>query len=216
VGLGGGRLAGSSETLHYVNYEIHHDFLIEKEALPLISKYSKLVEGGGWWSTEAGRFYRDLLGLEVRSDEMQPIGGMPTLYANPETGKRGAVNLRYGKGNDRGFLVLSERPGGTPGEAIKLDHVGISHFSWWIASPKRKPLTLFESIIPSAGGTKQTESQRRSPFPSRSRPLRARLLKDRVRRKGHGPTSPSVSWILHFSFICSLRAIGHEAIWMCL
>jgi catechol 2,3-dioxygenase-like lactoylglutathione lyase family enzyme len=51
------------------------------------------------------RFYRDLLGLEVRSDEMQPIGGMPTLYANPETGKRRAVNLRYGKGNDRGFLV---------------------------------------------------------------------------------------------------------------
>ena len=44
-------------------------------------------------------FYRDLLGLEVRSDEMQPIGGMPTLYANPETGKRRAVNLRYGKGS---------------------------------------------------------------------------------------------------------------------
>jgi catechol 2,3-dioxygenase-like lactoylglutathione lyase family enzyme len=51
------------------------------------------------------RFYRDLLGLEVRSDQMQPIGGMPTLSANPETGKRRAVNLRYGKGNDRGFLV---------------------------------------------------------------------------------------------------------------
>ena len=27
------------------------------------------------------RFYRDLLGLEVRSDEMQPIGGMPTPQA---------------------------------------------------------------------------------------------------------------------------------------
>jgi catechol 2,3-dioxygenase-like lactoylglutathione lyase family enzyme len=25
------------------------------------------------------RFYRDLLGLKVRLDEMQPIGGMPTL-----------------------------------------------------------------------------------------------------------------------------------------
>jgi catechol 2,3-dioxygenase-like lactoylglutathione lyase family enzyme len=35
-------------------------------------------------------------------------------------------------GSDRGFLVLSERPGGTPGEAIKLDQVGISHFSWWV------------------------------------------------------------------------------------
>jgi catechol 2,3-dioxygenase-like lactoylglutathione lyase family enzyme len=78
------------------------------------------------------RFYRDLLGLEVRSDEMQPIGGMSTLYANPESAKRRAVNLRYGMGSDRGFLVLSERPGGTPGEAIKLDQVGISHFSWWV------------------------------------------------------------------------------------
>jgi catechol 2,3-dioxygenase-like lactoylglutathione lyase family enzyme len=78
------------------------------------------------------RFYRDLLGLEVMSDQTQPIGNMPTLYAKPETGKRRAVNLRYGKGPGRGFLVLSERPGGTPGEAIKLDEVGISHFSWWV------------------------------------------------------------------------------------
>lgn len=28
MGLGGGRLAGSAETLHHVNYEIHPDFLI--------------------------------------------------------------------------------------------------------------------------------------------------------------------------------------------
>ncbi len=34
------------------------------------------------------RFYRDLLGLEVMSDQTQPIGNMPTLYAKPETGKR--------------------------------------------------------------------------------------------------------------------------------
>src|SRR6516165_2134241 len=55
------------------------------------------------------RFYRDLLGLEVMSDQTQPIGNMPTLYAKPETGKRRAVNLRYGKGPGRGFLVLSEQ-----------------------------------------------------------------------------------------------------------
>jgi catechol 2,3-dioxygenase-like lactoylglutathione lyase family enzyme len=78
------------------------------------------------------RFYRDLLELEVMSDQTQPIGNMPTLYAKPEASKRQAVNLRYGKGPGRGFLVLSERPGGTPGEAIKLDEVGISHFSWWV------------------------------------------------------------------------------------
>jgi catechol 2,3-dioxygenase-like lactoylglutathione lyase family enzyme len=78
------------------------------------------------------KFYRDLLGLEVRFDSVQPIGNMPTLYAKPEKGKRRAVHLHYGKGPTAGFLVLSEMPGGTPGDAIKLDQVGISHFSWWV------------------------------------------------------------------------------------
>ncbi len=78
------------------------------------------------------RFYRDLLGCEVRYDAMQPIGGMPSLYANPEKGQRRAVHLHYGAGAGGGFLVLSEMPGGTPGNAIKLDEVGISHFSWWV------------------------------------------------------------------------------------
>ncbi len=78
------------------------------------------------------KFYRDLLGLEVRFDGMQPIGGMPSLYASPDKGQRRAAHLTYGKGANKGFLVLSERPGGTPGEAIKLDQVGISHFSWWV------------------------------------------------------------------------------------
>jgi catechol 2,3-dioxygenase-like lactoylglutathione lyase family enzyme len=78
------------------------------------------------------RFYRDLLGLEVRFDGTQPIGGMPSLYASPEKGQRRAAHLHYGRGASSGFLVLSERPGGTPCEAIKLDQVGISHFSWWV------------------------------------------------------------------------------------
>lgn len=77
-------------------------------------------------------FYRDLLGLELRYDEMQPIGGMKSLYANPEKGQRRAVHLHYGSGAASGFLVLTEMPGGTPGSAIKLDEVGISHFSWWV------------------------------------------------------------------------------------
>ena len=78
------------------------------------------------------KFYRDLLGLEVRYDQMQPIGGMASLYKNPQKGQRRAVHLHYGKGESRGFLVLTEMPGGTPGEPIKLDEVGISHFSWWV------------------------------------------------------------------------------------
>jgi len=78
------------------------------------------------------KFYRDLLGLEVRSDKTQPIGGMPSLYAKPEKGTRRAIQLHYGSGPTSGFLVLSEMPGGSPGAAIKLDQVGISHFSWWV------------------------------------------------------------------------------------
>jgi catechol 2,3-dioxygenase-like lactoylglutathione lyase family enzyme len=78
------------------------------------------------------KFYRDLLGMEVRYDANQPIGGMKSLYANPEKGQRRAVHLHYGKGEAGGFLVLSEMPGVTTGEAIKLDQVGISHFAWWI------------------------------------------------------------------------------------
>jgi catechol 2,3-dioxygenase-like lactoylglutathione lyase family enzyme len=78
------------------------------------------------------KFYRDLLRLEVRYDQMQPIGGMASLYANPQKRQRRAVHLHYGKGESRGFLVLTEMPGGTPGEAIKLDQVGISHVSWWV------------------------------------------------------------------------------------
>jgi catechol 2,3-dioxygenase-like lactoylglutathione lyase family enzyme len=78
------------------------------------------------------KFYRDLLGLEVRYDQMQPIGAMASLYANPQKGQRRAAHLHYGEGENRGFLVLTEMPGGMPGEAIKLDEVGISHFSWWV------------------------------------------------------------------------------------
>jgi len=78
------------------------------------------------------KFYRDVLGLEVRFDASQPIGAMPRLYAKPEKGTRRAVHLHYGSGTSGGFLVLSQMPGGSPGDAIKLDEVGISHFSWWV------------------------------------------------------------------------------------
>ena len=57
-------------------------------------------------------FYRDLLGLELKYDEMQPVGGLSNLYRNPEKGQRHAVHLHYGKGENAGFLVLTEMPGG--------------------------------------------------------------------------------------------------------
>ncbi len=59
------------------------------------------------------RFYRDLLGLEVKYDAMQPVGPLSNLYRNPEKGQRRAVHLHYGKGESAGFLVLTD-------------------FSWWV------------------------------------------------------------------------------------
>jgi hypothetical protein len=134
---------------------IYSDYRVAQAPDPLdfhfnyVARFQRTNPGGtggndvtGQQRHDAGyptHFYRDLLGLEVMSDQSQPIGTMPTLYAKPETGKRRAVNLRYGKGPGRGFLVLSERPGGTPGEAIKLDEVGISHFSWWVDDFARDP-----------------------------------------------------------------------------
>src|SRR6202158_2100724 len=33
------------------------------------------------------RFYRDLLGMEVRSDNTQPLGGVPRVHGKPENGQ---------------------------------------------------------------------------------------------------------------------------------
>src|SRR5712692_7528145 len=73
------------------------------------------------------RFYRDLLGLEVMYDAMQPVGPLSNLYRNPEKGQRRAVHLHYGKGESAGFLVLTEMPGGMKGEPIKLDDINAMH-----------------------------------------------------------------------------------------
>jgi len=94
------------------------------------------------------KFYRDLLGLEVRFDGTQPIGGMPSLYASPDKGQRRAAHLHYGSGANGGFLVLSERPGGTPGEAIKLDQVGVHHFAFWVDDLRERVEKLKAAGVP--------------------------------------------------------------------
>lgn len=78
-------------------------------------------------------FYRDLLGLRVTQDNPQePTGGMPTLFRDPQRSQhRHGVYLRWEDGPDATFLVLSEHQPPS-GEAIKLDQVGIHHFSFWV------------------------------------------------------------------------------------
>jgi catechol 2,3-dioxygenase-like lactoylglutathione lyase family enzyme len=79
-------------------------------------------------------FYRDLLGLQVmRDNRAENTGGMPALFHDPQRGQqRRGVYLRWQEGPDAAFLVLSEHPGPPSGVAIKLDQVGIHHFSFWV------------------------------------------------------------------------------------
>ena len=74
-------------------------------------------------------FYRDLLGLKVCLDTMENIGGFKTLFANPVKGNRRAVYLRFEDGPHASFIVL---PVEVPGDAIKLDQVGVHHFAFWV------------------------------------------------------------------------------------
>ena len=77
-------------------------------------------------------FYRDLLGLRVTLDTMERIGGMGPLFANPQKGQRHAVYLRFEDGPHASFVVLSQNPGEPSGRPLKVDQVGVHHFSFWV------------------------------------------------------------------------------------
>ena len=77
-------------------------------------------------------FYRDLLGLRVTLDTMERIGGMGPLFANPQTGQRRAVYMRFEDGPHASFIVLSQHPGESSGHPLKIDQVGLHHFSFWV------------------------------------------------------------------------------------
>lgn len=77
-------------------------------------------------------FYRDLLGLRVTLDTMERIGGSGPLFANPQTGQRRAVYMRFEDGPHASFIVLSQSPGEPSGHPLKIDQVGLHHFSFWV------------------------------------------------------------------------------------
>ena len=74
-------------------------------------------------------FYRDLLGLEVMLDTVEKLG----TGRDGRERKRRAVYMRWGRGPQAGFLVLSQtlerEPSGAP---LRLDQVGLHHFSFWV------------------------------------------------------------------------------------
>ncbi len=56
----------------------------------------------------------------------------PGLLKNQQVGKRRAVYLRWQDGEHASFLVLSEHQGVREGGSLRLDSVGIHHFSLWV------------------------------------------------------------------------------------
>jgi catechol 2,3-dioxygenase-like lactoylglutathione lyase family enzyme len=93
-------------------------------------------------------FYRDLLGLKVCLDTTESIGGLKTLFASPVKGKRRAVYLRFEDGPHASFVVLSQNPVEVPGDAIKLDQVGVHHFAFWVDDLRERVEKLKAAGVP--------------------------------------------------------------------
>jgi catechol 2,3-dioxygenase-like lactoylglutathione lyase family enzyme len=83
-------------------------------------------------------FYRDVLGLRVTLDTRENVGGLPSLFRDPQKGQRRAVYMRWEDGPEASFIVLSAPIGPPSGEPIKLDQVGIHHFAFWVKDLRAK------------------------------------------------------------------------------
>lgn len=92
-------------------------------------------------------FYRDVLGLSVTREAEEDVGGLPTLFRDEQKGKRRAAYLRWEEGPESTFIVLSAPAGPASGEPIKLDQVGIHHFSFWVKDLRAKAKKLEEAGV---------------------------------------------------------------------
>ncbi len=77
-------------------------------------------------------FYRDILGMKVIFDQVQDTttGGLPHVYQHPRQTRR-TVHLAFG--DSPLHLVMTSHPDDSAdGTPIKLDRVGISHYSFGV------------------------------------------------------------------------------------
>jgi catechol 2,3-dioxygenase-like lactoylglutathione lyase family enzyme len=89
-------------------------------------------------------FYRDLLGMEVIFDGFtDPTeGGRLHNYERARQSRR-RVSLRFGPGK-KPTLTLTSHPGETlSGAPLKLDQMGITHFSFTVPDPE----ALMEDLV---------------------------------------------------------------------
>ena len=83
-------------------------------------------------------FYRDILGMEVVFDQVQDTttGGLPHVYKQVRQAWR-TVHLKFGQDNNNPRLVVTSHPNEDPdGNPIKLDQVGLSHYSFSVPDTK--------------------------------------------------------------------------------
>ena len=98
-------------------------------------------------------FYRDILGMKVTFDgPTDPTeGGRRHNYKHARKSRR-RVSLSCGEGRAIPSLTLTSHPGEEPdGEPIKLDQVGISHFSISVTDVKALTEELTAKGVPLAG-----------------------------------------------------------------
>jgi catechol 2,3-dioxygenase-like lactoylglutathione lyase family enzyme len=78
-------------------------------------------------------FYRDILGMTLSLDAVQDTstGSRAHTYKHQRDTRR-VVHLHWGE-EEEPYLVMTCHPGGQPdGEPIKLDQIGVSHFSFTV------------------------------------------------------------------------------------
>ena len=98
-------------------------------------------------------FYRDILGMTVIFDQVQDTtsGGLPSVYEHSRQTRR-TVHLTIGEGSNAPHLVMTTHPGdAADGSPIKLDQVGISHYSFSVRDTKALVAELVARGVELAG-----------------------------------------------------------------
>lgn len=80
---------------------------------------------------ESLKFYKDIVGMIVDFDRVQDTtgGGLPAIYAHDRSNRR-QVRLRFAEDSDPHFIMTTHPEDVVDGAPIKLDQIGISHFSF--------------------------------------------------------------------------------------
>ena len=89
------------------------------------------------------RFYRDLLGLRVTLDRVEPAQDQP----NAPPPRRRAVYLRWEDGQHSTFVVLDQQFE-QHGEPTELFQVGLHHVAFWVDDLKEMYQRLVDAGVP--------------------------------------------------------------------